>query len=1080
MSPQSGTRAMISIAGGLLAFCLSCGDDTPLSPRPDEVTAPTVGRTVATLNCSVDVATSHAQCVRESSPIGNRQGVSRAIFSTPIVVDISIRNASYTAADSTYSAEVRIVNRSPDQIGTRDGTSITGIKAFFDRLPAAYLYRLPDPAPPTQTHSGTATDTASVHVRNADGYADLTGYHQPYFFYDQSIGSDGSSAWKIWKFTVRPDVQAFAFRIKVFAAIPNEPEVPATIPRNSHTPSRYFADSVLVDCRFSGVGRCVPDVVAVRFRAGSTQEQRQAAIDAVGVYEGGMLDQYYVRFGRDTTLATLKATIAYLQTLPQVESVTPWGPSPISLDYRRPQDGGTWATWEVRDSAANGDNWALEAINAPLAWGCDTGTVHGTVGVVDSDFSLTLTDLSLVPGNAITGTLLQPADNLDHGTSTSSVIAATGNNGTGMTGLLWRSQIRAFEMAVTDSLGVVLRRPSGRPFISVEELIRTVEDAADSGATVINVSAGIEWRPWAAGQGYPDSATYNPGTQTNPTRRADRDSLIASTSRLFDAAMARIAARGHNVLIVLSAGNEGFAATWNPFTRVGAAARRHTMLVGAATRSGTGIVRSSFSSYGDSVDIFAPGEDVGTLIDNGSVQTRSGTSFAAPLVTGTAGLMMSLDPRLINRGDSIKILLLDGARRADRRVQKAPSSPDSLPFLDAYQALQRTARRDGTRLCGNRVWGRNGQLFAQFDTTSGAGIALFTSRERIGGVDVAHGGSRIDYQMVSDTPLQLNVQYPWQPPAHALVGDDIQLAAIGMVPGSHTWQSVALSPSAGIPGSGTARSATGASHGGDTLTSALITSAWTGAPYSDSTKEHITLFRDTGTGTDTLRVHTYPLAPQYRRPQNCAQGGTPCYYTPWSYYPPPSFSGFTRTAYSPQGEYVLVAVSRYAATVDTGSVPDAPVAWAGTFSADTIYYKPLGTDIYRVRLPNLTNPTLVLTIPDSAVFWISISEDGRQVVMATGQDSIKQPTRQAQLSPYPERTVVNCTVQYRSRSLATVLHSVASLGACPDAARDRAGVGGGSMAPLRANASSSLREVLNRAARARRTSHGRTVVGGAE
>lgn len=73
--------------------------------------------------------------------------------------------------------------------------------------------------------------------------------------------------------------------------------------------------------------------------------------------------------------------------------------------------------------------------------------------------------------------------------------------------------------------------------------------------------------------------------------------------------------------------------------------------------------RSLFSSYGDTVDLLAPGEEIFSTHLNGSYAVLSGSSMAAPMVTGVIALLISYHKRL-NRSlkiEDIKKLLFDTA-----------------------------------------------------------------------------------------------------------------------------------------------------------------------------------------------------------------------------------------------------------------------------------------------------------------------------------------------------------------------------------------------------------------------------------
>jgi hypothetical protein len=271
-------------------------------------------------------------------------------------------------------------------------------------------------------------------------------------------------------------------------------------------------------------------------------------------------------------------------------------------------------------------NWYLKMIRAHIAWDITRGSRdHSKIAIIDSGFYVRHEDLK--DNVAIVSQLTHP-ENVpgwsNHGTAVAGLTAAVGGNGKGVCGVCWFASLRLFGVGAVQS----------DEKISLRSLwIAGLVLAADSGARVVNMSFGVKYsEEW---------------------------------ERFFRPAM--LYAKSRDCLMVMSAGNDNQEAK-NYLPKAFAAnpeLKDYVLVVGACNIQKE---RSTFSNYGDIVEIYAPGGDskvglftISPLTSEGQIYNYvgAGTSFAAPLVTGTAGLLLAVNPNL--SAPELKRLLLDGA-----------------------------------------------------------------------------------------------------------------------------------------------------------------------------------------------------------------------------------------------------------------------------------------------------------------------------------------------------------------------------------------------------------------------------------
>ena len=188
-----------------------------------------------------------------------------------------------------------------------------------------------------------------------------------------------------------------------------------------------------------------------------------------------------------------------------------------------------------------------------------------------------------------------PIDENGHGTFTAGEIAAVGNNGIGVAGVNWNVQLMPVQFLNSSGSG------------SDTAAAEAIDYAVNHGAKVINAS-------WGGGA----------------------DDTVAAAIQYADQ---------HGVIIVAAAGNSGTdndnADTW--FSPASYSVDYPNLISVAATDSNGDL--AAFSNYGvASVQIAAPGANVESTELNGGYGTDSGTSVAAPLVTGTIALVEAAHP----------------------------------------------------------------------------------------------------------------------------------------------------------------------------------------------------------------------------------------------------------------------------------------------------------------------------------------------------------------------------------------------------------------------------------------------------
>jgi subtilisin family serine protease len=314
--------------------------------------------------------------------------------------------------------------------------------------------------------------------------------------------------------------------------------------------------------------------------------------------------------------------LAYLRTVASVDAVEPnW----IVHADAMPSDTKFAKLWAFRNTGqVVNSGWpglAGADIHAVSAWDLTTGSRANVVAILDTGVDYTHPDLVsniwsapaaftvTVAGvaihcaagthgfNAIARTC-DPRDDNNHGTHVAGTIGARGNNDLGVTGVNWKTSLMPLKFM----------------------------DASGTGTTADAIAA-INFAIQA-------KAAFNSTAGANVRVLSNSWSGGGFSQTLLDT----IKKAGTNGMLFVAAAGNGSANLDHDAVYPASYDASNVIAVGATDNTDH---LASFSNFGSSVDLAAPGVDILSTVIGGGYLYASGTSMATPQVSGAAALVLS-------------------------------------------------------------------------------------------------------------------------------------------------------------------------------------------------------------------------------------------------------------------------------------------------------------------------------------------------------------------------------------------------------------------------------------------------------
>lgn len=331
--------------------------------------------------------------------------------------------------------------------------------------------------------------------------------------------------------------------------------------------------------------------------------------------------------------------------------------------------------WDTENPS--GSNWGVEAIDTPGAWDYIDQMCTVKIGIYDSAFNTNHEDLNYfnVWHNE------SSRDTNVHGTHVSGTIAAIYDNGTGISGVTPYNQLYAVSRTG-------LKNESNETYGTAMEHQYAYAVLIGNRVKVINVS------------------------QNDCNLRDDSEETFDENTSILGNFLHKLIDMKYDFVIVTSAGNKSSddapvdARTNSFLNHIEDEIVKSKIIVVASVgldkskQENSIYSRATTSCEGERVDIAAPGEQIySTWANREGYHLLSGTSMAAPHVSGVAGLLYSVNPNL--SAEQVKEIIVETSGGEGKEFTDCLGG--SYGLVNAKLAVEKALEIDGENVSTNKT-----------------------------------------------------------------------------------------------------------------------------------------------------------------------------------------------------------------------------------------------------------------------------------------------------------------------------------------------------------------------------------------